>query len=57
MAKQGRPAHGRVGIIKNRSQFKNTAIGGRYTKRDKQTGQFVGNKADDTPFKDIRREK
>lgn len=57
MAKQGRPKHGRIGVIKNRSQFKNPAIGGRYTERDKTSGQFINNKANKKPFKDIRKEK
>lgn len=57
MAKQGRPGHGRVGVVKNRSQFKNPAIGGKYTERNKQTGQFVNNKANNKPFKDVRKEK
>lgn len=57
MAKNGRPGHGRIGVIKNRSQFKNHAIGGKYTERNKQTGQFTNNKADSKPFKDVRKEK
>lgn len=57
MAKNGRPSHGRVGVIKNRAQFKNPAVGGRYTERNIKTGQFVNNKADTKPFKDVRREK
>jgi len=57
MAKNGRPGHGRVGPIKNRSQFKNPAIGDKYTERNKHNGQFMNNKADDKPFKDVRKEK
>lgn len=57
MAKNGRLGNGRIGPIKNRSQFKNPAIGGKYTERDKTTGQFKNNKANDKPFKDVRKEK
>ena len=57
MAKNGKPGHGRIGPIKNRSQFKNPAIGGKYTERDKTSGQFENNKADYKPFKDVRKEK
>ena len=57
MAKNGRPGHGRIGLIKNRSQFQNPAIGGKYTERNKTNGQFKNNKSDDRPFKDVRKEK
>lgn len=57
MAINGKPGHGRVGVIKNRTQFPNPAIGGKYTKRNTENGQFAGNKADTKPFKDIRKEK
>jgi hypothetical protein len=57
MAKNGKPGNGRIGPIKDRSQFKNSAIGGKYTERDKSNGQFLNNKADLKPFKDVRREK
>jgi len=57
MAKNGPKGHGRIGPIRNRSQFKNTALGGRYTERDKNNGQFINNKEDDKPFKDVRKEK
>lgn len=57
MAINGKPGHGRVGVIKNRTQFPNPAIDGKYTKRNTENGQFAGNKADTKPFKDIRKEK
>lgn len=57
MAKNGAKGHGRIGPIKNRSQFKNPAIGNKWTERDKTTGEFKNNKADIKPFKDVRREK
>ncbi len=57
MAKNGPKGHGRIGPIKNRSQFKNPAIGNKWTERDKKTGEFKNNKADNEPFKDVRREK
>jgi len=57
MAKNGKPGHGRVGPIKNRTQFENPAIGGKFTERNTQNGQFTNNKADGKPFKDVRKEK
>lgn len=56
MAKNERPGQGRVGEIKNREQFKNPAIGNKYTERNTVNGQFTNNKSDPKPFKDVRRE-
>ena len=56
MAKNGPRGGGRVGAVRQRSQFKNPATG-TYTKRDTKTGRFMNNKADDKPFKGVRREK
>ena len=57
MAKNERPGHGRVGPIKNRTQFKNPAIGNKFTERNTKTGEFINNKSDNKPFKDVRKEK
>lgn len=57
MAKNGAPGHGRVGPIKNRSQFQNPAVANKWTERNKSNGQFVNNKANKLPFKDVRKEK
>jgi len=57
MAKNGPKGHGRIGPIKDRSQFQNPAINGKWTERNKKTGEFKNNKADDKPFKDVRKEK
>jgi hypothetical protein len=48
----------RVGAVKKRSQLK-TKIGGEenWTKRDKNTGEFMAQKADGEKFKGVRREK
>ena len=48
----------RIGAVKKRSQLK-TKIQGEehYTKRDKTTGQFMDQKADDAKFKGVRTEK
>jgi hypothetical protein len=49
----------RKGAVRERSQL-NSKIEGeeRYTKRDTSTGQFMDQKKnDDTPYKDVRREK
>ncbi|MFA9446670.1 hypothetical protein [Egicoccus sp. AB-alg6-2] len=56
MAKNGPKGGGRIGAVKNRTQFENPATG-TYTKRNATTGQFMNNKADSNPFKGIRREK
>jgi len=48
----------RVGAVKDRSQLK-TKIEGEehWTKRDKETGQFMDQKADDEKFKGVRKER
>jgi len=56
MAKNGPIGHGRIGPIKDRSQFFNP-LTDRWQKRDKDTGRIMDVKADPKPFKDIRREK
>ena len=47
----------RNGAIRKRSQLK-TAIEGEehFTKRDKNSGQFMAQKKDETKFKGVRRE-
>jgi hypothetical protein len=47
----------RVGAVKDRSQLK-TKIEGeeRWTKRDKATGEFMDQKADNEKFKGVRKE-
>ncbi len=45
----------RRGAVRNRSQVRNPKTGV-WTKRDKETGRFVDGKADDVPFKGVRRE-
>lgn len=44
----------RKGAVKDRTQFENPATGG-FTKRDTNTGQFVGNSQE--KFKGVRQEK
>jgi len=46
----------RKGAVKGRSQVQNTATD-HYTKRDTETGQFMDQKADEKPFKGVRKEK
>lgn len=46
----------RHGAIRDRSQVRNP-VNDRYTKRDTETGRFIDQKADDKPFKGVRREK
>lgn len=46
----------RVGAVKDRSQVKNP-INDRWTKRDAESGRFIDQKADEKPFKGVRREK
>ena len=58
MATNAPPGDGhRQGAVKKRSQFK-TKIDGeeRWTKREKETGQFMDQKKDDEKFKGVRRE-
>jgi hypothetical protein len=46
----------RKGAVKGRTQVYNPAIG-KYIKRDKETGQFMDQKSDGTPFKGVTKEK
>lgn len=56
MAKNGKTGDGhRNGQVTNRSQVYNSKIDA-YVKRDTQTGQFINVKADDKPFKGVRKE-
>ncbi|MEC1894532.1 MAG: hypothetical protein ACQEW2_18815 [Bacillota bacterium] len=56
MAKNGTPGNGRVGAIKERSQFKGPS--GNWIKRDAGTGRFMDQKTSSPkPFKGVRKEK
>ena len=46
----------RVGQVKQRSQTFNPT-NDRWVKRDTETGKFMDQKADSTPFKGVRKEK
>lgn len=46
----------RRGAVKGRSQVQNPQ-NGNWTKRDADTGRFMDQKQDGTPFKGVRREK
>jgi hypothetical protein len=46
----------RRGAVKDRSQVQNPQ-NGNWTKRDTDTGRFMDQKQDGTPFKGVRREK
>jgi hypothetical protein len=46
----------RKGAIRDRSQVYNPKVD-RWVKRDKETGKFIDQKADDRPFKGVRKEK
>lgn len=46
----------RKGAVRDRSQTFNPKTG-HWTKRDKGTGQFMDQKADNKPFKGVRKEK
>jgi len=57
MAKNPPPGDGhRIGAVKGRSQTYNPKID-KWTKRDSETGRFMDQKADDKPFKGVRKEK
>jgi len=57
MAKNGKVGDGhRDGAVKDRSQTFNPQTG-HWVKRDKDTGQFIDQKADDKPFKGITKER
>ena len=45
----------RKGAVKDRSQVE-SSTSNRYTKRDKTTGRFMAQKADEQPFKGVRKE-
>jgi hypothetical protein len=48
----------RQGAVRKRTQIKTKVMGeGRYTKRSKQTGQFIDQKADGSKFKGVRKER
>lgn len=46
----------RNGAVRDRSQVQNP-INGNWTKRDKDTGQFMDQKTDGKPFKGVTKEK
>jgi len=46
----------RQGAVRDRSQFFNPHTQ-RWVKRDRDTGRFMDNKADDKPFKGVRKER
>jgi hypothetical protein len=46
----------RNGAVKDRSQVQNPK-NGIWTKRDSDSGQFIDQKSDGTPFKGVRKEK
>ena len=46
----------RRGAVKDRAQVQNPQ-NGNWTKRDTDTGRFMDQKQDGTPFKGVRREK
>jgi hypothetical protein len=45
----------RIGSVKDRTQVLNTKTGN-YVKRDAETGQFMDQKSDGTPFKGVAKE-
>lgn len=46
----------RNGAIRDRSQVQNP-VNDNWTKRDTNTGRFIDQKSDGTPFKGVRKEK
>ncbi|HNH34004.1 MAG TPA: hypothetical protein PLL93_11195 [bacterium] len=48
--------HQRKGAVRDRSQTHNPKTDS-WVKRDTKTGQFIDQKADDKPFKGVRKEK
>lgn len=57
MARNGKPNDGhREGAVRGRSQTFNPKTE-RWVKRDAETGKFIDQKADDKPFKGVRKEK
>ena len=56
MAKNGTPGGGRVGAVKDRSQFQTPS--GNWAKRDTETGRIMDQKtSSQTPFKGVSKEK
>jgi hypothetical protein len=55
MAKNPPAGPGRIGAVKERSQF--LGPNGLWTKRDLTNGQIMDQKADGSPFKGVRKEK
>lgn len=47
--------HQRQGAVRDRTQFLNP-LTGKWTKRDVETGKILDVKADDCPFKGVRKE-
>ena len=48
----------RKGAVRNRTQLKTKVMGDdHFTKRSRNTGQFMSQKKDETKFKGVRREK
>lgn len=56
MATNPPPGAGRKGAVKDRSQVYNPKTDD-WTKREKKSGQFMDRKADNKPFKGVRKEK
>jgi hypothetical protein len=55
MAKNGQAGNGRVGAVKDRSQF--LAPNGNWVKRNTTTGRFMDQKTSSSkPFKGVRKE-
>lgn len=46
----------RNGAVRQRSQVQNP-VNNNWTKRDTETGKFIDQKTDGTPFKGVRKEK
>ena len=56
MAKNGQPGNGRLGAVKDRSQFQGP--NGNWVKRDTHSGKFIDQKtSSNEPFKGVRKEK
>ncbi|WP_167355860.1 hypothetical protein [Paenibacillus oryzisoli] len=56
MATNGKPGAGRVGAVRDRSQFQ--APNGNWVKRDSNTGRIMDQKTSSpAPFKGVRKEK
>ncbi|WP_336866968.1 hypothetical protein [Peribacillus frigoritolerans] len=56
MARNGQPGKGRIGSVKERTQFQGP--NGNWVKRDTETGRFLDQKTSSShPFKGVRKEK